>query len=87
MGQIKVPVNLCQAVKFTVDPEVSVWVTDILKQEGWKLVMEMNENQYQGKHKGKEKEDIFDTEKIHAKNPIPSSTKAPEMMQLESFEH
>ena len=31
MGHIRVPMNLGQAIKFTVDPEVPMWATDILK--------------------------------------------------------
>lgn len=37
---IKVPTNLSQAIEFRVQPGISIWAIDILKKEGWQLVLE-----------------------------------------------
>ena len=39
-GTITVPNNLKQAVKWTVNPEISVWAANILKHHGWKFIQE-----------------------------------------------
>ena len=39
-GLIRIPETLLQAIEFTVDPIVSVWAMEILKNNGWDLVLD-----------------------------------------------
>ena len=39
-GTITVPKNLKQAVKWTVNPEISAWTANILRHHGWKFIQE-----------------------------------------------
>ena len=39
-GTITVPKNLKQAVKWTVNPEISAWTGYILRHHGWKFIQE-----------------------------------------------